>query len=109
MIDLAWCGGLSEARKIANMAEASELPVTLHDCTGPIVYAASCALVGDAAECLLAGGGAGLLFRLVPRDRRGPARGADGRVTPLDGPGLGLTLRPELFERPDAVVRRTEA
>ena len=44
MIDLAWCGGLSEARKIANMAEASELPVTLHDCTGPIVFAASCAL-----------------------------------------------------------------
>ena len=44
MIDLAWCGGLSEARKIANMAEASELPVTLHDCTGPVVFAASCAL-----------------------------------------------------------------
>ena len=34
---------------------------------------------------------------------------ADGRVTPLDGPGLGLALRPELFERADAVVRRTEA
>src|SRR5262245_9837082 len=44
MIDLAWCGGLSEARKIANMAEANELPVTLHDCTGPVVFAASCAL-----------------------------------------------------------------
>ena len=26
------------------MAEASELPVTLHDCTGPVVFAASCAL-----------------------------------------------------------------
>src|SRR3712207_5864511 len=44
MIDLAWCGGISTARKIANIAEAAELPVTLHDCTGPIVYAASCAL-----------------------------------------------------------------
>ena len=44
MIDLAWCGGISEARKIAAIAEAAELPVTLHDCTGPIVYAASCAL-----------------------------------------------------------------
>ena len=44
MIDLAWCGGISEARKIANLAEAAELPVTLHDCTGPIVFAASCAL-----------------------------------------------------------------
>ena len=91
MIDLAWCGGLSEARKIANMAEASELPVTLHDCTGPVVYAASCALLGDAAQRQLPRGGAGILLRLVPRDRRRRCRASPtGRVAPLDGPGLGL-------------------
>jgi L-alanine-DL-glutamate epimerase-like enolase superfamily enzyme len=28
-----------------------------------------------------------------------------GMVTPPPGPGLGLELRPELFERPDARVR----
>ena len=38
----SWCGGLSEARKIAAMAEAWHLPVAPHDCTGPVVYAASC-------------------------------------------------------------------
>ncbi len=29
----------------------------------------------------------------------------DGSVAPLDGPGLGLALKPELFQRPDATVR----
>jgi L-alanine-DL-glutamate epimerase-like enolase superfamily enzyme len=31
----------------------------------------------------------------------------DGRVSPLDGPGLGLALKPEVFERPDAEIRLT--
>ncbi|MFO1141793.1 MAG: mandelate racemase/muconate lactonizing enzyme family protein [Amaricoccus sp.] len=109
MIDLAWCGGLSEARKIANMAEASELPVTLHDCTGPVVYAASCALSAtlpnacwqEAVRAYYAGWYREIVADLPPI--------VDGRVAPLDGPGLGLALRPELFERPDAVVRRTGA
>jgi hypothetical protein len=38
MIDLAWCGGITEARRIAALAEAWQLPVAAHDCTGPLVY-----------------------------------------------------------------------
>ena len=41
MLDLSWVGGLSEARKIAAMAETYHLPVAPHDCTGPVVYTAS--------------------------------------------------------------------
>jgi galactonate dehydratase len=105
MIDVAWCGGLSEARKIANMAEASELPVTLHDCTGPIVFAASCALSAtlpnvnwqEAVRAYFTG-----WYRevadVLPKVE-------NGRVWPLDGPGLGLKLKPEIFSRPDATVR----
>jgi galactonate dehydratase len=107
MVDLAWCGGLSEARKIANMAEASELPVTLHDCTGPFVYAASCALSATLPnasyqECVRAyySGWYTEIVADLPRV-------ADGRVAPLDGPGLGLRLREELFHRPDAIVHKT--
>ncbi|MBV8566740.1 MAG: mandelate racemase/muconate lactonizing enzyme family protein, partial [Methylobacteriaceae bacterium] len=37
MLDLSWCGGLSEARKIASMAEAWHLPIAPHDCTGPVI------------------------------------------------------------------------
>jgi L-alanine-DL-glutamate epimerase-like enolase superfamily enzyme len=105
MIDLAWCGGLSEARKIANMAEASELPVTLHDCTGPIVFAASCALSAtlpsvnwqEAVRAYFTG-----WYReiadVLPKVE-------NGKVRPLEGPGLGLKLLPEVFSRPDARVQ----
>lgn len=105
MIDLAWCGGLSEARKIANMAEASELPITLHDCTGPIVYAASCALSATLPNAMYqemvrayATGWYTEIVENIPVVE-------DGCVFPLEGPGLGMKLRPELFERPDAIVR----
>ena len=107
MIDLGWCGGISEARKIANMAEASELPVTLHDCTGPVVFAASCALSAtlpnvnyqEAVRAYVTG-----WYRELADNVPAIANGA---VTPLDGPGLGLKLRPEVFERTDATIRVT--
>jgi L-alanine-DL-glutamate epimerase-like enolase superfamily enzyme len=35
MLDVGWCGGIGEAKKIATMAESYELPVAPHDCTGP--------------------------------------------------------------------------
>ncbi len=91
------------------MAEASELPVTLHDCTGPVCYAASCAL------------SATLPNANYQESVRAFTRGwyvdvADtlpvieaGRVKPLEGPGLGLELLPEALTRPDAIVRRSEA
>ncbi|MDH3650946.1 MAG: mandelate racemase/muconate lactonizing enzyme family protein, partial [Saprospiraceae bacterium] len=41
MPDLGWVGGISEAKKIATMAEAYELPIAPHDCTGPVVFMAS--------------------------------------------------------------------
>lgn len=37
MVDLGWCGGLTEGRKIANIANNHNLPFTPHDCSGPII------------------------------------------------------------------------
>jgi seryl-tRNA(Sec) selenium transferase len=53
MLDVAWCGGLSEARKIAAMAEAWHLPVAPHDCTGPVVLCASTHLSLNAPNALI--------------------------------------------------------
>ena len=41
MPDLAWCGGISEARKIATAAHTEYLPVAYHNCGGPITHFAS--------------------------------------------------------------------
>jgi galactonate dehydratase len=109
MIDLAWCGGLSEARKIANLAEASELPVTLHDCTGPVVFAASCALSAtlpnvnwqEAVRAYYSGWYKEVASALPKVE--------GGRVWPLEGPGLGIALKAEVFERQDATIRISKA
>ena len=36
MADVQWCGGVSQAKKIAAVAESRYLPVTLHNCNSPL-------------------------------------------------------------------------
>ncbi len=105
MLDLAWCGGITEAKKIAAMAEAHQLPVTLHDCTGPVVFAASCALssvLPNASYQEMVRAYTSGWYREVVDTM---PMVEDGHVRPLRGPGLGLRLRPEFTRRPDADIR----
>jgi hypothetical protein len=53
MLDLGWCGGLSEGKAIASMAEAFGLPVAPHDCTGPVVWMARVHLSLNAPNALI--------------------------------------------------------
>jgi galactonate dehydratase len=109
MLDLSWCGGLSEARKIAALAEAWHVPVAPHDCTGPVVYAASChfslharnALIQESVRAFYTGWYTELVTELPPITR--------GEVTVNMKPGLGLDLLPDLDRRKDASVRTTRA
>jgi galactonate dehydratase len=109
MLDLSWCGGLSEARKIAALAEAWHVPVAPHDCTGPVVYAASChfslharnALIQESVRAFYTGWYTELVTELPPITR--------GEVTVNMKPGLGLDLLPDLDRRKDAPVRTTRA
>jgi L-alanine-DL-glutamate epimerase-like enolase superfamily enzyme len=90
MLDLSWCGGLSEARKIAGMAEAWHVPVAPHDCTGPVVYMASChfslharnALIQESVRAFYTGWYRELVTELP--------RVENGEVTITDAPGLGI-------------------
>ena len=109
MLDLSWCGGLSEARKIAALAEAWHVPVAPHDCTGPVVYAASChfslharnALIQESVRAFYTGWYTELVTELPPITK--------GEVTVNMKPGLGLDLLPDLDRRRDASVRTTRA
>ena len=105
MLDLAWCGGLSEAKKIATMAEAHHLPIAPHDCTGPVVYTASChlslnatnALVQESVRAFYTGWYQELVTDLPPMEQ--------GHILPMQGPGLGTALQPGIKQRADAVVQ----
>lgn len=109
MLDLAWCGGLTEARKIAALAEAWARPVAPHDCTGPVTLVASVHLAMHAATAM---------FQEVVRATLATwyrdlvtvlPRVEQGWVLPMDGPGLGTALLPEVARREDAILRVSAA
>jgi L-alanine-DL-glutamate epimerase-like enolase superfamily enzyme len=105
MLDLSWCGGLTEARKIAAMADAWQLPIAPHDCTGPVVWAASThlalhapnAMIQESVRAFYTGWYRELVTELPTV--------ANGMISLNDKPGLGLQLLPDLHKRADAIVR----
>jgi len=107
MLDVAWVGGLTEARKIAALAEAWQLPVAPHDCTGPVVLAASThlslalpnALIQESVRAYYRGWYRDLVTALPPV--------MGGEITVPEGPGLGLELAPDLDRAFTTMRRRT--
>lgn len=105
MLDVGWAGGLSEAKKIATMAEAYQLPVAPHDCTGPVLLTASVhlsmncpnTLVQEMVRAFYYDWYGKLVTRLPPVK--------DGFITAPKGPGLGTKLQPAVLKRKDAVRR----
>lgn len=96
MLDLSWCGGLSEARKIAAMAETWHLPVAPHDCTGPVVLAASTHLSLNAPNALVQES-VRAFYRTWYRDLvTALPEVKNGMITVPPGPGLGLELSPDI-------------
>jgi galactonate dehydratase len=109
MLDLSWCGGLSEAKKIAAMAEAWHLPIAPHDCTGPVVLCASTHLALNAPNALIQES-VRAYYRTWYRELVTALPDiVDGYITIPSGPGLGLELAPDLAERFTATVRLSEA
>jgi L-alanine-DL-glutamate epimerase-like enolase superfamily enzyme len=109
MLDLSWCGGLSEARKIAAMAEAWRLEVAPHDCTGPVVLTASTPLALNAPNAPIQES-----VRAYHRTWYGDILTAlppivNGRITTPPGPGLGTKMHPDLDRRFETVRRVSDA
>ncbi|MDQ3893114.1 MAG: mandelate racemase/muconate lactonizing enzyme family protein [Actinomycetota bacterium] len=105
MVDVVWTGGLSEARKVAHLADAYHLPVVPHDCVGPISLAASLQLCAHAPNAKI--------MEIVRGFHRGwyhdvvtnPIPVANGRAVIPNLPGLATELLPEVRNREDAIVR----
>ena len=102
MLDVGWCGGLSEAKKIATMAECHELPLAPHDCTGPVLLTAAVHLAIASPNTLVQEVVRAFYFGWYQELVEGLPTLSKGRIAPLDTPGLGVTLRPGTRDRPDA-------
>lgn len=105
MIDLIWTGGLTEAIKIAALADAYHLAFAPHDCTGPVNVIAAlhlCAALPNAMIMEVVRGFCdGYYLELL--DRAVPIK--KGHAWIEFGPGLGVKLRPQVLARRDIRVR----
>lgn len=107
IFDVGWVGGVTTARKVAALAESHERPVAPHDCTGPVVYTAAThlslhlpnAILQESVRAFWDGWYRDLVTALPVIER--------GTASAPPGPGLGLDLRPEVFERRDVRIRST--
>ncbi len=107
-VDVTWTGGITEARKVAALADVYGIPVAPHDCTGPVALTA-CAHLSTAAPNSLfqetvRAGYLGWYNELV----EGVPRIENGRIAVTDTPGLGVELRADLRGRPGTTVVRSE-
>ncbi len=93
--DLAVCGGITGARRIADLAAAFHLPCTLHAASTSILLASTLHVAAAMANCqsvefhMLHR----WLFELAPKDAFAVV---DGCVQPPAGPGIGIELSPNM-------------
>jgi len=107
MLDVAWCGGLTEARKIAALAEAYNKPVAPHDCTGPVTLMAGLHLALHAPTAIFQEVVRATLSTWYRDLVTALPIVTNGMVQAPLSPGLGLTLNPDVKRREDAVVRES--
>lgn len=103
MMDPTWIGGISQTIKVTDLAQYYNLPVIMHDCTGPLT--------------LLAGVHVGLaranvawqettrmdLYVRYPEMIDTHPEIRDGRIYLSDTPGIGTDWNPDFFRDPSKI------
>lgn len=104
MYDLTWCGGISEAKKISDMADTYKLPTSPHTGGGPLLWFASIHTATALTNFSIMESVYHLYHDLFPHFIENVPQPVDGSVTAPEGPGLGVELRQAAFENGDAVA-----
>jgi galactonate dehydratase len=107
MIDLSWCGGFSEARKVASLADTYYLPVTTHDTIGPVALWAAAHLMMHIPNAMIMESVRGYVsgwYNDVVTDQ---ITIENGTLTLGNKPGLGTALQADLILRPNVRVETT--
>ena len=104
MFDLCWCGGITEAKKMCDMADAWHIPGSPHTCGGPLLYVASAHLSTAIPNFCYMESNYWKYTHQYPYFINNVPVPVNGFITAPEGPGLGVEIRPELFKNGDAIV-----
>ena len=107
MIDPTWVGGISESRRIAELAQLANVPVLMHDCTGPLTLFAglnvAAAVPGVTYQECVRAHLATLYQHLIDVE----VTVTDGSIRLSDRPGIGARWQERLFTEQLGDYRKT--
>jgi L-alanine-DL-glutamate epimerase-like enolase superfamily enzyme len=103
MFDVTWCGGLTEARKIAAMADSFELPVAPHTAGGPLLFYASTHLATASPNVWIQESCQRFYERDWPAMLENPITPESGSIQAPEESGFGMRIKPEAWNHPAAV------
>ena len=101
---VTWCGGISEARKIASAADTYKIPVCPHTGGGPVLWFASIHTATSLTNFFIMESVYHMYNDVYPHFIKDVPAPVDGFVTAPEAPGLGIELRDEPFRNGDAAV-----
>ncbi len=104
MYDVTWCGGPWEAKKIADMADAYQIPTSPHTCGGPLLYMCAAHLCAAVPNFLIMESNYWKYTHQFPYFIGNVPQPVNGSIAPPEGPGIGAEIKPEIFKNGDALV-----
>jgi galactonate dehydratase len=104
MPDIVWTGGLTETRKIADLADTHYLPITTHDTVGPVALWAGAHLALHAPNTMMVETVRGYYLGWYNDILTEPIVVRDGQLELAARPGLGAAMREEVLKRADAHI-----
>jgi galactonate dehydratase len=104
MYDLTWCGGISEAKKISDMADTYFIPTSPHTCGGPLLWFASIHMTTALPNFLIMESNYWKYTHQYPYFINNVPVPEEGHVAAPELPGLGAEIKPELFKKGEALV-----
>jgi len=99
MIDPTWVGGISQTLKITDLAQAYNVPIMMHDCTGPLTLLAGVHVGMARANVAWQETVRRNLRETYPKLITHNPQVEQGRIFASDAPGIGTEWQPELFSR----------
>jgi L-alanine-DL-glutamate epimerase-like enolase superfamily enzyme len=98
MIDPTWVGGISETVRIAHLAQTYNIPVSMHDCTGPLTLFAGLHVGAAIANCCYQETVRAQIQTVYRELIDTEVNISGGYIDLPTGSGLGVRLHPELFK-----------
>lgn len=97
MIDPTWVGGISQTRRLAQQAQFYNIPVVMHDCTGPLTMISGVQIATSTANVAWQETVRAHIAFFYPKLINQTVTIEDGHITAPTEPGLGLSWREDRF------------